>query len=335
MTFKIPRLIALVLAMLQTASAAEPITLKLSFFSSNRSPAYLSLVKPFVDAINGEGEQLLKLDVYFSGALDPALPRQPQLVRDGGADIAFIVPGYTPNLFPDSAVVELPGLFRDTREATLVYTRLVAAHALRGYDDYVVIGAVATRPETIHSRKPTTSLLDIKGQKMRVNNGTSAAAMAALGALPTILPLNETSEAISAGKVDGAVVQSAQLFDVGIGRLATNHYLLGVGAAPLALVMNRKVFDNLPEPAKTLIRKYSGEWVAARYIETSDEISNQVIAQLKADPRRIVTVPTPADLAAAQTKFDAVTEEWAAASARNRDLLKLARSEIGKIRSGR
>lgn len=334
MTFQPLRFIALILAVFPAAAAAEPVTLKLSFFSSNRSPAYLSAVKPFVDAINGASDRPLKIDVYFSGRLSPELSRQPQLVRDGTADIAFIVPGYSPNLFPDSAAVELPGLFRDTREGTLVYTRLVAAHALRGYDDYVVIGAFATQPETIHSRKRTVSLADLEGQKLRVNNLTSAAAMTQLGVLPTLLPLNETSSAISSGIVDGAVVQAAQLSDAGIGRLVTNHYLLGVGAAPLALVMNRKVFDNLPAPAKALIQKYSGEWAASRYIETSDAISDRVIAQLKADPRRTVTVPTAADQATARRRFDAVTEKWAATSAHNRDLLQRVTGEIAKIRSG-
>ena len=47
--------------------AAEPVTLKLSFPSSDRSPGYLTLVKPFVDAINNDRRGLLKIEVYFSG----------------------------------------------------------------------------------------------------------------------------------------------------------------------------------------------------------------------------------------------------------------------------
>ena len=50
--------------------------------------------------------------------------------------------------------------------------------------------------------------------------------------------------------------------------LATNHYLLGGGGAPLALLMNRKKFDSLPEAAKAIIRKYSGEWAAAKWIDS-------------------------------------------------------------------
>ena len=80
------------------------------------------------------------------------------MVLDGKADIAFVVPGYTPARFPDTSVVELPGLFNGTREATLVYTRLIALNALEGYEDFVVLGAYVTEPE-IDSR-PTADCIN-------------------------------------------------------------------------------------------------------------------------------------------------------------------------------
>ena len=134
--------------LLPLAATAEPVTLKLSFFTSDRSIAYQAAVKPFVDAINADGQGPLKIDVYPSGALGKVQSELPKQVLDGTADIAFIVPGQNPELFQDNAVVELPGLFRDSREASLTYTRLVASNSLAGYQDYFVIGAFATQPET-------------------------------------------------------------------------------------------------------------------------------------------------------------------------------------------
>jgi TRAP-type C4-dicarboxylate transport system substrate-binding protein len=229
----------------------------------------------------------------------------------------------------------MPGLFRDTREASLVHTRLVAQKALRGYEDFFTIGAVATQPETIHSRKRTASLADIEGQKLRVNNSTAGAGVAKLGASFLVLPLNDTANAISSGTVDGAVVQLAQLGGFGVGRVVSHHYLLPTGSAPLALVMNRKVFDGLPEPARQLIRDHSGEWLAARYTEISDDLSLRVLKELRADARRKVVDPSPQDRAAAQHVFDRVADEWAAASPYNRDLLQRAKAEIATIRSSK
>lgn len=327
------RMLTVVLTLLPPTAMAAPVKLKLSFFTSDRSIAYQMAVKPFVDAVNRDGKGLIEIDVYFSGALGRVQRELPQQVRSGVADIAFIVPGQNPDVFTDNVVVELPGLFHDVREATLTYTRLVAAGALAGYQDFVVIGAYGTAPEIITSRKPLKTLADLKGQKIRVNNATEGKAVAKLGATPVPLAFNETSPAIASGAIDGATVAGAQLFDVGFGSLTTNHYLLGTSPAPLALVMNRKVFDGLPAEAKILITKYSGEWTAQQYIQAYEDFDKTVTEQIKMDPRRKVASPSPDDRAAAQKAFAEIVDTWAAADARHMQLLKLAETMLVKIRA--
>jgi len=131
----------LALALLPPLAAfAAPIELKLAFFTSEGADTFRYGVKPFVDAINSEGKGLITIKVYPDGALGKAVAEQPGMVVEGAADIAWVVPGQTPYRFPDNPVLELPGLFRDVREGTLTYTRLIAAKVLRGYEDFVVIG---------------------------------------------------------------------------------------------------------------------------------------------------------------------------------------------------
>ncbi len=81
------------------------------------------------------------------------------------------------------------------------------------------------------------------------------------------MPASRIADAIAGGAIDGATMDPTGLFDFGVARVATNHYLLSGGGAPLALLMNRKKFDSLPEAAKAIIRKYSGEWAAAKWID--------------------------------------------------------------------
>ena len=330
----IARTLALALALSPGLAGAEPIMLKLSFFTSDRSVAYLSAVKPFVDAVNLEGNGIVRIEVHLSGSLGRIQRELPQQVLDRHADIAFIVPGQNPELFRDNTAVELPGLFRDVREATLVYTRLVAADMLAGYRDFFVIGAFATEPESVHSRKPLAVLADLKGQKIRANNLTEAAALARLGALPAVLAFNETSAAISGGMIDGATVPVAQLFDVGIGRLVSNHYLLQTSVAPLTLMMNRAVYDALPDDAKAIIRRHSGEWAATAFIAAYAKIDADALAQLKSDARRRVVAPSPADLDTAGRIFRSIAADWAADNAHNRELLRKVTSEMAAIRNG-
>jgi TRAP-type C4-dicarboxylate transport system substrate-binding protein len=313
----------------------EPVELKLAFFSSDQSITYLAAIKPFVDAVNAEGRDQIKIVLYSGGILGREAAQQPDVVLDGKADIAFVVPGYTPARFPDNSVVELPGLFHDTREATLVYTRLIARNALRGYDDFFVLGAYVTEPETIHSRLPITSISDLKGKRIRVNNPSEAAALEKLGATPVPMQITKISGAIGSGEIDGAAVPTTPLSDYGIMRVATNHYFLGINGAPLALLMNRKKLEALPKPAQDIIRKYSGEWTAARFIETYDRSDSQILEKLKSDKKRNLVYPSSSDLETAHAAFKAVIAEWAAKSPHDSELLKLTEMEVAKLRATR
>jgi TRAP-type C4-dicarboxylate transport system substrate-binding protein len=74
------RWVLLVFALLPLAALAEPIKLRLSLITSDRSLVYLGEIKPFVDAVNAEAKGLLEIEIYFSGTLGNGAARQPQLV---------------------------------------------------------------------------------------------------------------------------------------------------------------------------------------------------------------------------------------------------------------
>jgi TRAP-type C4-dicarboxylate transport system substrate-binding protein len=323
-----------VFVLLPFAAAAEPINLKLSYFSSDRSTSYRASVKPFLDAVNAQAQGVIHIEPFTGGSLGKDLSQQPDLVLNGTTDIAYVIAGMTRNRFPDNNIIEMPGLYRDMREATFVFTRLMAAGALKGYEDFFVIGAFVTEPETVHSRTPIATLDDLKGKKIRVNNPGEAAGLDKLGAIPVLMPVNQISEALTGGRLDAALVPPSPLTDFGIKRVATYHYMLGTSGAPLLLVMNRKKFESLPEPAQNLIRKYSGQWAAERFIETYDVAERQIMQQLKSDPDRKVIMPTARELDTAHAAFKSVKDEWAAVSPRNRELLKAAELEIAKLRAG-
>jgi TRAP-type C4-dicarboxylate transport system substrate-binding protein len=318
-----------------SAASAEPIKLKLSLVTSDRALIYLGGVKPFVDAVNAEAKGLLEIEIFFSGALEKQPALQPQLVADGGADLAFIFPGYTPERFYDNAVIELPGLYQDTREASLVYTRLIASGAIKGYDDYFVVAALCSPAESIHGRLPIASIASLNGMTVRTNNVTEAAAVGKLGMRPVPMPMNLVAEALSDGKIDSATAPLPMLFEFGVGRVSSHHYMLEISGAPLALVMNRKKFDSLPREAQDIIRKYSGEWPVGPYLRSYEASGRQVLDQLESNPRRKVVNPSPADRATAEAAFKSVVDEWAATAPANRKQLETAQAEIARLRAGR
>jgi TRAP-type C4-dicarboxylate transport system substrate-binding protein len=333
MTDAIARWVIIAFALLPIATVAEPIKLKMAYFSSDREPPFVSVLKPFADAVNKEAGGIIEIDPYSGGVLGRSYRQQAQLVLDGIADMAWVNPSLTPDRFPDNDVMEFPGLFRDLKEATLTDMRMVASGALRGYEDFFVIAAVANFPLMIHTRPPIKSLPDLRGKILRVNNLIEGNALKAIGITPVVLPVNEVALAIGRGTIDGATLPPNALFAYGVSRITRFHYAAPLGAAPLAFLMNRRKFESLPKAGQDVIRKYSGEWTAARYVETYDANNIRAMKDLRSDPNRQVITPPQAELDTLQATFETVLETWRKESPRNLELLKLVETEIAKVRS--
>jgi TRAP-type transport system periplasmic protein len=321
-------------ALLPLAAAAEPIELKLSYYTSDREVIYLTAVKPFIDSVNAAANGLIEIDPFTSGSLGKSYAGQTQLVLDGVADFAFANPGLTPEQFPDDAVMELPGLFRDVREASIVYTRLVASGALRGYEDFFIVGAIVGGPQSIHTRPPISSLADLRGKKIRASNRTEGLVLDALGMSAEVMPINATADAISRGDIDGTTVPASMLVNFGISRVTSYHYFMRLGFAPLVLLMNRKKFDSLPKAAQDIIRKFSGDAFAVRFAETFVANDDRVMEQFKSDPKRTVIFPSQRDLDATRATFQTVIDAWQAKNPHNRELMAAVEGKIAQLRSG-
>ena len=88
-------------ALLPCAASAEPIKLKLAYTRSDQANIYRAVIKPFIDAVNTEGKGVVEINAFTGGVLGKELTEQAEMARQGIADITFIVPGYTPDRFPD------------------------------------------------------------------------------------------------------------------------------------------------------------------------------------------------------------------------------------------
>lgn len=324
------RLLIVALVLCPATLAAAPVTLKMSYYTSDRSSVYQCFANPFVEAVNKAGTGVVEINVAFSAGA--AITEQPKLVRDGTADLAVIVAGYSPQEFPDTSVMQLPGLYRDGREASVIFTRLAEAGAIRDYQPFVFVGGYVSPGEDIHSRKPLTGLRDLKTQSIRVNNLVEAEALRMLGASPVLLPINRTMENLSAGTLDGVTVPDYMIFEFGFGRLTAHHYLAGLGGAALAIVMNKAKFSALPAAAQKIVKDYGGEWLAIKTSECVAAKGQEILSGLKTDARRTVTEPSPADLAALRGVYASVVDAWAAENPRNKELLALVNAGLATLR---
>jgi TRAP-type C4-dicarboxylate transport system substrate-binding protein len=323
------------LACLPLALAAQPVKLKMATFSPDTERLYNTVKKPWVAAVNKAAGGAIEIELYPNGALGRAPQQQAQMVIDGVTDIGFIVPPFTPGRFPDSEVLELPGMFQDLAEGTRVYTRLVQNGTLKDYGDYYPIAMWSTPPFSLHSNFPIASIKDLKGKRVRGSGVIQIESLKALGAVPVGMPPTEIPEALSRRTIDASTSQPAVLFDFGLDRVTSHHYFTRLGAVPLAVVMNRAKFESLPKAGQEAIRNHGMEWINKLYIDSMLEYDRDLIKKLQADPKRTVVFPDAADQQAARVAFEPVIQAWIAKGPRNADLYKAATAEVERIRAGK
>lgn len=315
-----------------SAAAADTTKLKFAVFSPDTEITVKSVFMPFVEAVNGENAGV-EIEFFPNGALGRNPQQQAQMVLDGVADLALVVPSYTPGRFQENQVFELPGLFADLGEATLAYTSLVQSGKIKGYEDFVPIAMVTTAPYSIHTNAPIASLKDLDGKKIRSTGAIEGEVLKAFGAAPIGMPITEVPEAVGRKTIDGTTAHPSALFDWGIVRVTSDHYFTRLGVVPLAVLMNRQKFESLPQAGQDAIRKYAGDWIAKKYIESIGAYNASLVEKLETDPAHTVVVPPQADIDAVQPTFDKVIDAWASASPRNKELLKAVREEAAAVRA--
>lgn len=310
-----------------------PARLDIAFHAPASSTTFTAGLKPFANAVMRDVPGEIEIVLHPNGTRGGLLTTQLQLVESGGADAAFVIPGFTPERFPDNFVFGIPGLFRDITEATLVYSRVVNAGLLRGYGDFHVIGAFCTEPFTLHAAKKLTCLADLKGMKLRAANNADEIMLKQLCAAARVVPGDRIVAAIESGEIDGTTLHIGPLYDLGVDKVTRYDYLLRLGCAPLTILMNKRSLDRLPSAAQEAIRRHSGEAYAQAYARRVAAHHDALLAKLKADTRRIRIEPPAAEIDAANAAFKPIVDAWLARDARNRRIFDTVQSEVVKLRA--
>ena len=320
---------------LPLGASADPVTLRFAFVGPGSETTWTSTLKPWLDAVNAEAKGALDIQGYPDGALGRNSRQQVELILNGIVDIGFVLPGQTPGRFPDNEVLELPGIYKNLKESTFTFTRLVQSGKLKGFDDFVVIGSVVGVPASIHTKPQVMSLADLKGKKLRAQNSIDAQTLRTLGAATVLLPTPETAEAIARGTIDGTALQIQALVDFGVARVTNYSYMADLTGASLMVLMTKQRFDGLPKAGQEAIRKFSGEWFAERYVTAVAAENERQLKQFMADPKRKVTFPSEAEQQQLAGVYQTTVDKWAGDNPRHAELLAAARAEIANIRAGK
>jgi len=326
--------LGLAIAAAGPASGADKAVIKFGVWTPAKEMTYVKVMKPFAEKVMRDSEGTLDIQLFPNGALGRHPGKQLKLMQDGVFDISWVIPAYTPGVFTDDAVFELPNIIRNSTEGSKAAWRLLQRGMLKGYDKYTMIGLFVTAPYTFHMRKKVTSMADLAGKKIRVVGPAMIASVKTLGAAAEPMPFSKIVESISRGVIDGTTGHPIAVYDFGPAKVTRYHYMARLGTVPLGIFMNKKKYEALPAKAKAAIDKNRGEVLSDAFGKMSDERNAELVELWKKDPKRTVTIPDAAETARWDAKMKPIVDNWVKSHPNGDKLLAALKEELAKIRAG-
>ena len=238
-------------------------------------------------------------------------PGQYDLVRDGIADMAYHVLGYTPGSFTVLRGTELPFLSPTAEVGSQAawdwYERNIGT---KEFPDTTLITAWVHGPGQLHTKEQVTKLEDLKGMKLRVGGG-GVAMSEALGAVPVAMSATKAHEALLRGTADGTLFPWEAISGFKLTELVNYHLEIpgGLYATPFALVMNTSAFDELSTEHQAILRKYGG-LAGAKFIgKRWDDADEKGRAEAEANGNTIQTL-SPEEVDRWRETVAFMEDEW-------------------------
>lgn len=320
--------LAAALAVGGTAASAKE--LAFATFVPAASPTVTKIYEPWVEWFNAQTEEHgVTMKLFAGGTLGRNPLAQAQLVEDGVADLTLTVPSYTPGVYPDYDIFELPGFAGNVREGSLAALELYEAGHLSGYEDFHVVAVYSSDSYMLHSASPIASFEDIADKRFRVAGQIQTAVIEALGGVPQAMSALEMAENIDRGLIDGAVADASVAKTFRVTEVAKHHYDTELGVLPFVILLNKGVYEDLPEPVKAVLAE-SGRFVAEKQIEAYGAAVEANLAEWKDDPEHTVVMPSEADREKISAAVQPVIDQVAAAASEG--LLEAYKAKLQEIR---
>lgn len=306
------RLLALLsITLFSNTVLADSSPLRIASFISPLSPQNAQVMGPWVEYLREQSNGELRIEFYPGGTLGRHGKYQLKLLRDGVQDVSLIVPGYTPGLFPDNDLFELPMLMENTLEASMTYHRMIAGGHLRGYEDTKLISVFMSQPYFIHLNSAYENIDDLRGKKIRVAGYLQAEIARRLGATPIGgIAVTQIRESISRGLIDGTILGWDSMHVFGVKHVTNYHIEVPVTYAPILVLMNLDRYNSLPDSHKMLIDQSTGEKMARDFSAATSALAIKTYAEARASDNQHFVTPDATDMLNWQQALAPLEDEW-------------------------
>ncbi|MCB1395665.1 MAG: C4-dicarboxylate TRAP transporter substrate-binding protein [Rhodobacter sp.] len=243
-------------------------------------------LQPAFDAIAEQTGGDVEIKIFAGGQL---LGAQDMLagVRDGIADLGFVIPVYAPSDLPNSVVIsDMMPYGADpiaVAGASLQTMLMDCPQCVQEFTDnnLVFLGGHVPTPYRLLCREDVSSLADIAGLRMRGGSGAMSRIAQALGGTPVNMNAGDMYEALERGQLDCVVGPIAWLRQYSLGEVIGSVLgePLGVLGGLGLVTWNRDAWDGLTDEQKQIVLRQIPGIVARATIDGYIADDNDVRAQ--------------------------------------------------------
>jgi TRAP-type transport system periplasmic protein len=329
-----PRFTATVAAAALAASATAALaqtTLRMATWIPDTTmpgPAFVEWAKSIEAASNGA----LRVQIFPNGQLGRA-PDHYDMARDGIADIAWAVPGFSAGRFPIFAVSELPFMISNSAEGIVAFDEWYRRHAAREMGEVHYCMALTAPVSTLNFNKQVNTPADIKGLRMRPQSATVGRYFGQLGAVAVTIPASESKQAFDRGLLDGMAFPWRTLIPFGLEKSVRFHMDMPITTAPSMIAMNKRRIEGLPAAQRKVVDEHCTPQWASRIIGAWQKWEDEGRAELAKLGNTIYQIPAEAR-AAWRDSTRQIYADWAKdAAAKGIDAAKELADLQGRLKA--
>ncbi len=295
--------------------AQEKITLRLADSLPSGHVIHELVAKPFMELVTKATNGQVTFQHFPSEQLGKAKDMA-QLTAMGVADLSYIVPSYSSDKFPLTAVAELPGIFDTESQGSLAFykishnggvveTREFGPNQLR---PLVTIALPAYQIQLATSRDIKTAK-DLEGLKVRTTGGAMDLMMRSIGGVPVRMAAPEIYESLTRGTLDGMIFsyQSSVSYEFGK-MLKSGTEGLNFGTAILTYSMGEAKFKSLPENVRKALVE-AGEQTTREGCKRFEDGEKAATEKIKSQGMKVINFG-PDDKKVFDAAFKTVAEDW-------------------------
>jgi TRAP-type C4-dicarboxylate transport system substrate-binding protein len=306
---------AIVLAGASPAISQEKVTIRLADSLPTGHVIHELVAKPFMELVTKASNGQVTFQHFPAEQLGKAKDMA-QLTVAGVADLAYIVPSYSSDKYPLTAVAELPGIFETECQGSLAFYKISHNGGILESKEFapnqlrplVTIALPAYQIQLANSRVVKTAK-DLEGLKIRTTGGAMDLMMRSINGVPVRMAAPEIYESLTRGTLDGLIFsyQSSVSYDFGK-ILKSGTEGLNFGTAIFTYSMGETKFKSLPENVRKMLIE-AGEQTTREGCKRFEEGEKAATEKIKSQGMKVIEFGAD-DKKVFATAFKTVAEDW-------------------------